>query len=142
MSRISRGALDKNLGLRLRRAHGAVQRHFSEHFTELGLTQKQVSVLWLTGDHPDLAQTDLAATLDMDRATTMALVHGLEKRGLMSRRPSPTDGRRIAFRLTGEGKTLLEQAKVAIVAHEAWLKDRFSKAELTALEEMLARIYR
>lgn len=142
MARIGRGELDRNLGLRLRRAHGAVQRHFSEHFADLGLTQKQVSVLWLTRDHPGLAQTDLAAALDMDRATTMALVHGLEKRGLVSRSPSRTDGRRIAFRLTGEGEALLAQAKDAIDAHEAWLKGRFSKAELTALEEMLARIYR
>ncbi|MEG3153214.1 hypothetical protein U1769_25310, partial [Sphingomonas sp. ZT3P38] len=72
MARIERGDLDRNLGLRLRRAHGAVQRHFADHFADLGLTQKQVSVLWLAGDHPDLAQTDLARALDMDRATTMA----------------------------------------------------------------------
>ncbi len=139
---IGRGDLDRNLGLRLRRAHGAVQRHFVEHFADLGLTQKQVSVLWLTGDHPDLAQTDLAQALDMDRATTMALVHGLEKRGLVSRSPSRTDGRRIAFRLTDAGETLLAQAKAAILEHEAWLKARFSAAELATLEEMLARIYR
>lgn len=139
---IGRGDLDRNLGLRLRRAHGAVQRHFVEHFADLGLTQKQVSVLWLVGDHPDLAQADLAAALDMDRATTMALVHGLEKRGLLSRSPSRTDGRRIAFRLTGEGETMLAQAKAAIIEHETWLKSRFSQAELTRLEEMLARIYR
>lgn len=142
MGKIGRGALDGNLGLRIRRAHGAVQRHFGEHFSDLGLTQKQVSVLWLTGDHPDLAQADLAAALDMDRATTMALVHGLEKRGLLSRSPSRTDGRRIAFRLTAEGAALLTRAKAAIAEHEAWLKGRFTRAELMMLEEMLARIYR
>jgi DNA-binding MarR family transcriptional regulator len=140
-ARIMRGDLDRNLGLRLRRAHGAVQRHFLDHFTTLGLTQKQVSVLWLTGDHPDLAQTDLATALDMDRATTMALVHGLEKRGLLARRPSATDGRRIAFRLTESGTALLAEAKAAIQEHEAWLKRRFSTAELMTLEELLARIY-
>ncbi|MFL9841713.1 MarR family transcriptional regulator [Sphingomonas sp. ST-64] len=139
---IGRGDLDRNLGLRLRRAHGAVQRHFADHFADLGLTQKQVSVLWLTGDHPDLAQADLAQALDMDRATTMALVHGLEKRGLLSRSPSRTDGRRIAFRLTDAGETMLKDARAAIVAHEDWLKARFSKAELATLEELLARIYR
>jgi DNA-binding MarR family transcriptional regulator len=139
---ISRGDLDDILGLRLRRAHGAVQRHFVEHFADLGLTQKQVSVLWLTGDHPDLAQADLAQALDMDRATTMALVHGLEKRGLLSRSPSRTDGRRIAFRLTAEGEALLARAKAAIRAHEAWVKGRFSAAELATLEQLLARIYR
>ncbi len=139
---ISRGDLDGILGLRLRRAHGAVQRHFLDHFADLGLTQKQVSVLWLTGDHPDLAQADLAQALDMDRATTMALVHGLEKRGLVSRSPSRTDGRRIAFRLTGDGTELLARAKAAILEHEAWVKARFSAAELAMLEELLARIYR
>ena len=139
---IGRGDLDGILGLRLRRAHGAVQRHFVEHFADLGLTQKQVSVLWLTGDHPDLAQTDLAQALDMDRATTMALVHGLEKRGLVSRSPSRTDGRRIAFRLTADGTALLAQAKAAIRAHEEWVKARFSAAELGMLEDLLARIYR
>ena len=142
MPRLDRGDLDKNLGLRLRRAHGAVQRHFLDHFASLGLTQKQVSVLWLTGDHPDLAQTDLAAALDMDRATTMALVHALEKRGLLSRSPSATDRRRIAFRLTEQGTALLTKAKAAIAEHEAWLKARFSARELKTLEELLARIYR
>jgi len=142
MPRLDRGELDRNLGLRIRRAHGAVQRHFADHFSGLGLTQKQVSVLWLTGDHPDLAQTDLAAALDMDRATTMALVHALEKRGLLARSPSQGDKRRIAFRLTPAGEALLAEAKAAISEHEAWLKARFKPAELAALEEFLARIYR
>ncbi len=119
-----------------------MQRHFIDHFADLGLTQKQVSVLWLAGDHPDLAQTDLAQALDMDRATTMALVHALEKRGLLSRSPSRTDGRRIAFRLTGDGTAMLAQAKAAIVEHEKWLKARFDARELDTLEELLARIYR
>jgi DNA-binding MarR family transcriptional regulator len=142
MATIDRGELDHNLGLRIRRAHSAVQRHFGEHFSDLGLTQKQVSVLWLTGDHPDLAQADLAQALDMDRATTMTLVHGLEKRGLLSRSPSPKDGRRIALRLTLDGAALLTRAKAAIAEHEAWLKGRFRGTELRQLEQMLARIYR
>lgn len=142
MARIARGPLDTILGLRLRRANGAVQRHFGEHFADLGLTQKQVSVLWLTGDHPGLAQTDLAAALDMDRATTMALVHALEKRGLMTRAPALGDRRKIAFSLTSQGSILLDKAKAAVDEHEDWLKRRFDAAELATLEELLARIYR
>ena len=38
------------------------------------MTQKQVSVLWLTDDHPNIAQTDLAKRMRMDRATTMGPV--------------------------------------------------------------------
>lgn len=142
MPKLQRGDLDDNLGLRIRRAHGAVQRHFAEHFAHLGLTQKQVSILWLVGDNPQAAQTDLAEALDMDRATTMALVHGLEKRALLSRSPSPTDKRRIGFRLTPDGATSLAEAKAAIAQHEAWLKARFDKDELKMIENLLARIYR
>lgn len=142
MAELRRGDLDDNLGLRIRRAHGAVQRHFAEHFAHLGLTQKQVSILWLIGDNAEAAQTDLAEALDMDRATTMALVHGLERRALLARSPSPTDKRRIAFRLTPDGVTILVEAKAAIAEHEAWLKTRFDQRELKIIENLLARIYR
>jgi DNA-binding MarR family transcriptional regulator len=136
------GELDTILGLHIRRVHGAVQRHFGEHFGELGLTQKQISVLWLVGNHPGIAQTDIAQKLDMDRATAMTLVHALEKRGLMCRTPSEHDRRRIAFQLTPSGEALLGQAKAAIAEHEAWLTDRFTANELKQLRALLARIYR
>ncbi|WP_188054145.1 MarR family winged helix-turn-helix transcriptional regulator [Sphingosinithalassobacter sp. CS137] len=142
-SEVTLGELDSILGLRIRRAHGAVQRHFTDHFAELGLTQKQVSVLWLAGNHPGLAQTDLARALDTDRATTMALVHGLEKRGLLARTASSQpDRRRIAFQLTADGARLLERSRAAIAAHEAWLAARFTSDELVQLHALLARIYR
>ncbi|RYY26669.1 MAG: MarR family transcriptional regulator [Sphingomonadales bacterium] len=139
---VGRGALEDILGLNIRLAHGAVQRHFVERFADLALTQKQVSVLWLAGDHPGIAQTDLARVLDMDRATTMAIVHALEKRGLLERNKGGTDARRVALALTGEGCVLLEKAQGAITEHEQWLTARFSRKELATLMEMLRRIHR
>lgn len=136
------GALEDILGLNIRLAHGAVQRHFSESFADLALTQKQVSVLWLAGDHPGIAQTDLAKALDMDRATTMAIVHALEKRGLLERIKRAGDARRVALALTEAGRALLEKAKAAIAEHEAWLKDRFTAKELATLMDMLRKIHR
>ena len=59
------GEIGDILGFHIRLAHGAVYRHFTESFTELGLTQKQVSALWLVDDHPGIAQTDLARRLRM-----------------------------------------------------------------------------
>lgn len=135
------GELDSILGLHIRRVHTAVQRHFAEHFGALGLTQKQISVLWLVGNHPGMAQTDVAQRLDMDRATAMTLVHALEKRGLMCRTQSESDRRRIAFRLTASGEAVLDQAKAAIAEHEAWLTRRFTAAELKQFRKLLARIY-
>ena len=136
-----RGPLDDILGLRIRLAHGAVQRHFAEHCAHLGLTQKQVSVLWLAHDAPGIAQTDLARTLQMDRATTMAIVHALEKRGLLERERAGADARRIGFHLTHDGEQLLRAAQAAIDGHEAWLRAHFTTREVQTLARLLERIY-
>ena len=136
------GPLSEILGLNLRLAHGAVQRHFSENFVELELTQKQISVLWLVEDGPGIDKIDIARRLEMDRATTMAIVHALERRGLIRRARSSDDARRIALELTDAGHAILAKAKAAIAVHEDWLKGRFTAREAQLLRDLLGRIRR
>ncbi len=135
------GRLRDVLGFHIRLAHGAVYRHFTESFAELDLTQKQVSVLWLVDDHPGIAQTGIAARMRMDRATTMAIVNKLQARGLLVRRPSPSDGRKQALELTDAGRAVLTEAKRAVEQHEAWLRSRFTPREVETLLRLLQRIY-
>ena len=135
------GEIRNIVGFHIRLAHGAVYRHFTETFTDLDLTQKQVSVLWLVDDHPDIAQTDLAHRMRMDRATTMAIINRLEARGLLIRGKSETDGRKQTLNLTDAGQEMLRVAKQAILDHENWLKSRFSDKEVTKLMELLTRIH-
>ena len=136
------GEIGDILGFHIRLAHGAVYRHFTESFAELGLTQKQVSALWLVDDHPGIAQTDLARRLRMDRATTMAIVNRLEARHFLSRRPAPDDGRKQALFISAEGTAALASAKSAIRAHENWLKGRFTAEEVDVLIDLLTRIHK
>lgn len=135
------GALDGIVGFHIRLAHGAVYRHFTETFTNLDLTQKQVSVLWLVGDHPGLSQIDLGTRLRMDRATTMTIVNRLQERGYLRRERAEDDGRKQALHLTDAGKAALVEARACIEAHENWLKGRFTTQEVEKLVEMLARIH-
>jgi DNA-binding MarR family transcriptional regulator len=135
------GEIRNIVGFHIRLAHGAVYRHFTETFTDLDLTQKQVSVLWLVDDHPDIAQTDLAHRMRMDRATTMAIINRLEARGLLVRGKSETDGRKQTLNLTDAGKEMLRVAKQAILDHENWLKSRFTDKEVAKLIELLTRIH-
>ena len=135
------GEIRNIVGFHLRLAHGAVYRHFTETFAHLELTQKQVSVLWLVDDHPDIAQTDLAHRMRMDRATTMAIVNRLEARGFVVRGKSNSDGRKQTLNLTDAGGKALVTAKSAIQQHEQWLKSRFTEKEVGRLIEMLARIH-
>jgi DNA-binding MarR family transcriptional regulator len=135
------GAIRDIVGFHIRLAHGAVYRHFTETFEDIDLTQKQVSVLWLVADHPDIAQTDLAARMRMDRATTMAIVNRLQARGYLVRGKSETDGRKQTLNLTDAGRRALVVAKDAIRQHEDWLKSRFTENEVGKLIELLTRIH-
>lgn len=135
------GAIGDILGFHIRLAHGAVYRHFTDTFSDLDLTQKQVSVLWLVNDHAGMAQADLGRTLQMDRATVMAIVNRLQAKGLVARGASTTDRRRQTLTLTAAGQDALSAARTAIESHEAWLKDRFSPAEVRQLIELLSRIH-
>jgi DNA-binding MarR family transcriptional regulator len=135
------GEIKGILGFHIRLAYGTVYRHFMETFSDLDMTQKQVSVLWLVDDHPDIAQTDLAHRLRMDRATTMAIVNRLQARHLLVRGVSLVDRRKQTLNLTEAGRTILGTAKQAIREHEAWLKARFSGGEVETLIELLSRIH-
>jgi len=135
------GALADIVGFHIRLAHVAVYRHFTETFADLDLTQKQVSVMWLVGDHPGISQIAVGQRLQMDRATTMTIVNRLQERGYLRRERSTTDARKQAMFLTPEGGTALAGAKSCIGEHEAWLKGRFTPDEVKKLVEMLARIH-
>src|SRR5271155_2222744 len=135
------GEIRNIVGFHIRLAYGAVYRHFMETFAHLGLTQKQVSVLWLIDDHPDIAQTDLAQRMRMDRATTMGIVDRLEQRSYLRRGKSSSGGRKQTLNLTVAGRRILHTAKSAIRKHETWLKSRFSASETAALIELLTRIH-
>ena len=135
------GEIRSIVGFHIRLAHGATYRHFTETFTDIDLTQKQVSVLWLIDDHPDIAQTDLAHRMRMDRATTMAIVNRLQDRGYLVRGASLTDRRKQTLNLTDAGCEALGKAKDAILEHDRWLKSRFTDKEVEMLIEMLTRIH-
>ena len=135
------GGLAGIVGFHIRLAHVAVYRHFTETFADLDLTQKQVSVMWLVGDHPGISQIEVGQRLQMDRATTMTIVNRLQEREFLRRERSTSDARKQALFLTEAGGEALATAKGCIAAHEAWLKGRFSPDEVKKLVEMLARIH-
>ncbi len=135
------GEIRNIVGFHIRLAYGAVYRHFTDTFAHLDLTQKQVSVMWLVDDHPDIAQTGLAQRMRMDRATTMAIVNRLQSRGYVVRGKSASDGRKQTLNLTDAGRAALVIAKSAIRQHEQWLKSRFTAREIATLVELLTRIH-
>jgi DNA-binding MarR family transcriptional regulator len=132
--------LDALVGYQLRRTQGVVHRDYLSAVEGLNLTQKQTGVLWLVECNPGVAQGALGAALDMDRATTMAVVDRLEERGLLVRRKSAVDARRRELHVTPAGAKLLARAKSRIAAHEIRLKASLSSRELKTLLILLQRL--
>jgi DNA-binding MarR family transcriptional regulator len=133
--------IDALVGFHIRLASAAVYQHFTETFSDLGLTQKQVAVLWLIEDQPAIAQADIGRRLKMDRASVMAIVNRMQDRGFLKRGESTQDRRRQTLSLTDAGRESLAAARNCIAEHENWLKARFSPAETAMLVELLRRVY-
>lgn len=87
--------------------------------------------------------TVLAARAGMTHQAMAQLVHELEERGIVERRPDPSDGRARLIRLTEDGRVIVRAALKQIAAIEANWCERWQRGGLqgdprTALEAALA----
>jgi DNA-binding MarR family transcriptional regulator len=118
------GVLNDHLGYFIRRLQVWVFQDFIRTLASIDIRPAQYSVLVVIAGNPGLSQSDLAASLGIERARLVRLLDKLEKRGLTQRLASRTDRRSHALRLTGDGQRLLKRAKVLAAAHEARLVER------------------
>jgi DNA-binding MarR family transcriptional regulator len=121
---IELGELNERLGYFARRLQVWVFQDFIRRLSAIDISPAQFSVLVVIGANPGLSQSELAATLGIERARLVRLLHRLERRGLTQRLPSSADGRRHALRLTRDGEKLLTQAKALAAEHEEALKEK------------------
>jgi DNA-binding MarR family transcriptional regulator len=98
------------LCLHVQRAARALARRFDEALRPFDLTNGQFSLMMsLNRPHPP-AIASVASLLAMDRTTLTAALKPLERRGLVTVTPNPSDRRSRLLALTHEGQTLLARA--------------------------------
>lgn len=138
------GELEQILGFHISLAEVAIKAHFQKNYGDaLGLTQKQIAVLWLVDSCPGIIQVDLARLLRVQRATISAVVNILTARGLMSRAgPGAEDARHVPLELTDEGRRVLASSKRGIERHENWVKQHLTVAEQKAVISLMSKLYR
>lgn len=101
--------LEDQVGHLLRRAN---QRHaaiFFEGLDNRQLTPTQFAALIKIGDENEVSQNRLGRLTAMDPATILGVVKRLRARNLVATRPDPHDRRRSLWRLSGDGRRLLEE---------------------------------
>ena len=134
---IDLGVLNERLGYFVRRLQVSIFQDFIRRLAAIDISPAQFSVLVVISANSGLSQAELAATLGIERARLVRLLHGLESRGLTQRLPSSRDGRRHALHLTRDGEKVLALAKALAAEHEAGLKEKLGAASYRRLLETL-----
>ncbi|MHA6758307.1 MarR family winged helix-turn-helix transcriptional regulator [Streptacidiphilus sp. PAMC 29251] len=97
-----------HLAVRLARAHRVAAARLLQR---VGLFPGQELLLMRLWDHDHQSQRDLAAALKLDASTVTRTLQRLEQQGLITRSPSPTDGRSMIVSLTPQGTELRPQVE-------------------------------
>ena len=94
---------------------------------EVDLSPSQYRVLaFLSEDGAAAAATALAGRMSVSKPSITALVDGLVQRGLVERRGSEQDRRRVEHLLTDDGRTVLRRADQVVNARLALIADHLS----------------
>jgi DNA-binding MarR family transcriptional regulator len=137
------GELSELLGYALKRAQLKLYEDFLKCVAPLQLTPAQFSVLLLLEKNPGRNQTEVAGALGILRPNFVAMLDGLESRGLCARARSATDRRSHVLSLTEKGRSALARARRIIASkHEARLSTLLGASDRAALLRILAKIAR
>ncbi len=129
------------LGYSARRASLVILANFVRRMAPLALRPVDFTVLALAGSNPGITSSQLCQLLDIQSPNLVVLIKQLQDRGLIERRPHPTDGRAMGLHLTASGQGLVDQATT--LAHEAddEASGKLSAAERQTLARLLRKVY-
>jgi len=133
--RLGLGHLDQHLGYFVRRLQLIIFKDFIRELAAVKLRPAQYSVLLLIEANPGSSQAAIGRTLGIERARLARLLHDLEGREWIERRPA-SDGRTHALFLVADGAKALAHSKKLAARHEAHMTKLLGakrKAELLDL---------
>lgn len=134
--------LETLLGYNARRAALAVIGVFLRRMAPYGLRPVDFSVLTLIAHNPGITSRQLCAALDILPPNLVGLIKGLDKRGLIERKPHPTDRRAQGLHLSPAGRKLQKAAQLTAAQLESDVAGRLDADELATLKSLLLRVYK
>jgi DNA-binding MarR family transcriptional regulator len=95
---------------KFRLIYGSVRHHFREIERNCGVSGSQLWILREVGRSPGMGVSELAKQLHIHQSTCSQLVEKLALRGLLQKRRSKADQRRVGLSLSAEAAKLLARA--------------------------------
>ena len=111
-----------------------LSRELRNETEQVGITSRQVTLLWLIRRSPGLSLRELAAEERISAPALSGLVDRLEKAGLIERARDEDDRRRVGLTLTEDGNRLLKRVRAR---RTTWLAERLRELdedEIAAVE--------
>lgn len=128
---------DRSLPMQLMLAREAVMQRFRPHLAAHGLTDQQWRIVRALSEVESLEIVELGRACCLHTASLSRILPKLEKDGLVSRRGSKTDARRVAMSLTAKGRRLFEVASPQSEAIYAQLAQDIGPARLEQIYDLL-----
>ena len=141
MSDKTRLIVDSLIGGKIGAAYLRARRLFRAHMTELNLSPVEFYVLALAASG-DLHQSALSLALNISTQNLTIVLDDLEKRTLITRVQSKTDGRVRLIHLTTHGSQSIKHALREIVVVEDELTGALSPGERLIFGELLDKVSR
>ncbi len=115
-------------------------RRFAERIAALDLQPPLFRVLNVVDAAEGQSQQAIAEAIQAPASRMVAIVDELEQRGLVERRPDPSDRRAHALYLTAKGRKVLAKGRKIAMEHEADLTRGMSAADRERLIELLRQL--
>jgi DNA-binding MarR family transcriptional regulator len=110
-----------------------IARELRRETEALGVTSRQVTLLWLVRSHPGLSLRELAAEEGISAPALSDHIDRLETAGLLDRVRSGDDRRRVGLVLTPKGSQLLQRVRSRRTTWLAARLDAIDDDELAAI---------
>jgi DNA-binding MarR family transcriptional regulator len=140
-SELDQGRMQQLLGYNLAIASVFAFKRFDKHVTAVhGLRRVEFTILVLVDSNQDVTSKKLGTALGIAAPNMTVMLDRLEKRELLRRVKSESDGRAQHVIITRKGKLLAAKAEAAAAQAEGELLKPFSPAEQAMLFELLQKL--
>lgn len=141
IEKVDASYLEGLIGYNARRAALSVIGVFLERMAPYGVRPVDFSILSLITHNPGITARQLCNSLGILPPNMVGMVSSFEKRGLVERRPHPSDRRAQGLHLTDAGLALMQEAEKTALALEREVAHRLSAQEQKTLMGLLQKLY-
>ncbi|MET8755850.1 MarR family transcriptional regulator [Streptomyces sp. NPDC004667] len=131
---------DRVVSFLVRHAWLSMRAAIGTELEEFGLTVPQFATLMMVGTSPGMSVAQLARSVGSTRQAANEMLAALERDGLITRSPHPTDRRTHQVHLTALGGRRYEEALPAVVRREAELEAGLTADQRDAAHAWLAAV--